>query len=138
MDFFGGGYYPVYADFNSVSGLDKGATVEIAGVDVGIVDAITLEPKSDMAKVRMEIKDGVKLKEDVVASIRAQGIVGDDYMSISPGESGRIIPPGRMNKAYEVPHRFRAIDKSSSSKGRSSPGKIVHQSVGKPQFFACR
>src|SRR5512136_1163099 len=46
MELIGGNYYNVYADFDSVSGLKSGASVEIAGVEVGRVHSIVLDPES--------------------------------------------------------------------------------------------
>lgn len=45
LELFGGDYYQVLADFDSVSGLKQGASVEIAGVEVGRVEKIMLDPK---------------------------------------------------------------------------------------------
>jgi phospholipid/cholesterol/gamma-HCH transport system substrate-binding protein len=44
--------------------------------------------------VRMEIRKGIALQEDAIASIRTRGLIGDKYVSISPGASDRLIPPG--------------------------------------------
>jgi len=48
-----------YGEFDSVSGLKIGATVEIAGVNAGRVDGITLDTKSGMARVRLQIDNGI-------------------------------------------------------------------------------
>lgn len=86
--------YPVVASFGSVSGLKPGATVEIAGVQVGKVESITLDPSSYEAVVRMTIHQDVKLQEDSIASIRTAGIIGDRYVDLSPGGSPDLIKPG--------------------------------------------
>lgn len=96
IDFFGKPNYQVNAEFDSVAGLKNGADVEIAGVNVGRVDGINLDPQSELARVRLEIKKGIKLQEDVIASIRTQGLIGHKFISISPGGSGSDIPPGGM------------------------------------------
>ncbi len=86
--------YAVSASFNSVSGLKEGAFVEIAGVKVGKVASIVLDPEEYEAVVTMSIQNGVKLQEDSIASIRTAGIMGDRYISISPGGAEEYIPPG--------------------------------------------
>lgn len=91
LEIVGGDYVPVHAEFASVSGLKKGVSVEIAGVDVGKVESITLDNYS--ADVLMKIRTGVKLPEDTIASIRTRGLIGDKYVSLSPGASGHMIPP---------------------------------------------
>lgn len=80
------------AEFSSVSGLKKDAAVEIAGVEVGKVDSIA--EKDYKAMVTMRIRKGIPLQEDAIASIRTRGLIGDRYVSLSPGASDRLIPPG--------------------------------------------
>src|SRR5512136_1209680 len=68
MELLGGDNYQVSAEFNSVSGLKEGASVEIAGVDVGRVERITLDPaKGYVAKVYLRINSGTKLSDDTIA-----------------------------------------------------------------------
>jgi len=92
LEILGGDYVPVHAEFASVSGLKPGAGVEIAGVEIGKVDAITLDDYR--ADVRLKIRRGVRLQEDTIASIRTRGLIGDKYVHLSPGASDRLIPPG--------------------------------------------
>ena len=91
LEIVGGDYVPVHAEFASVSGLKKGVSVEIAGVDIGKVESITLD--NHKADVLMKIRTGVRLPEDTIASIRTRGLIGDKYVSLSPGASDRVIPP---------------------------------------------
>jgi len=93
MELFGGDFYPVQAEFDSVSGLKSGASVEIAGVEVGRVGRIILDPKRDMAQVFMQIKPNIKLSDDVIASVRTRGIIGDKFVKLSPGGSDKFLPP---------------------------------------------
>ena len=95
LEIVGGDYVPVHAEFASVSGLKPGVSVEIAGVDVGKVESITL--RDYKADVLMKIREGIRLQEDTIASIRTRGLIGDKYVSLSPGASDRVIPPnGRI------------------------------------------
>ncbi len=92
MELLGGDYYTVSALFDSVSGLKPGARVEIAGVEVGKVDRIVLDPKSgDQAVVSMKIRSGVKITDDVIASVRTSGIIGDKFIMLKPGGSERYL-----------------------------------------------
>ncbi|WP_020676520.1 outer membrane lipid asymmetry maintenance protein MlaD [Geopsychrobacter electrodiphilus] len=86
--------YTVSAKFGSVSGLKPDGRVEISGVQVGKVIGIRLEPKSYQAIVQMKIDQGVLLQEDVIASIRTAGIIGDRYVSISPGGMDKVLKDG--------------------------------------------
>jgi len=95
MEMFGGDYYKVYADFDSVSGLKSGAAVEVAGVAVGKVGRIILDPKNgSRARVYLQIKGGVKLQDDVIASVRTSGIIGDKFIQVKPGGSDKILADG--------------------------------------------
>jgi phospholipid/cholesterol/gamma-HCH transport system substrate-binding protein len=95
MELVGGDHYLVHADFDSVSGLKKGATVEIAGVEVGRVDRIELDPTySDRARVYLRIRDGIKIQDDVIASVRTSGIIGDKFIKLKPGGSEKLLADG--------------------------------------------
>ncbi|HIJ81644.1 MAG TPA: outer membrane lipid asymmetry maintenance protein MlaD [Desulfuromonadales bacterium] len=88
----GGNFYSVAAGFDSVSGLKPGARVEVAGVDVGKVDRIVLDPKSgDRALAYLRINAGVKISDDVIASIRTSGIIGDKFIKLKPGGSDKLL-----------------------------------------------
>ncbi|MDF1553775.1 MAG: outer membrane lipid asymmetry maintenance protein MlaD [Deferrisomatales bacterium] len=94
VQFFGGDTYPVQARFGSVSGLQTGAVVEIAGVRVGRVTGIHLNGEDYDAVVDLAIDRGVKLQLDSIASIRTAGIIGNRYVSIAPGGDEEYIGPG--------------------------------------------
>ncbi|GLI40101.1 outer membrane lipid asymmetry maintenance protein MlaD [Geobacter hydrogenophilus] len=92
MELVGGDHYEVYAEFDSVSGLKEGAAVEIAGVEIGRVDRIALDPKfNDRARVSMRIANGVKLQDDIIASVRTSGIIGDKFILLKPGGSDKFL-----------------------------------------------
>lgn len=84
--------YLVYAEFDNISGLKYGASVEIAGVPIGEVSNISL--KDPVAKVTLKLNRSVKLKDDDIASIRTKGIIGDRYVKISRGGSDKYIEEG--------------------------------------------
>lgn len=92
MEIYGTGYQ-IYATFDNVSGLKTGAAVEIAGVEVGRVDSITITPQ-DQARVGLKIKPGVKVYDDAIASVRTKGIIGDKFVKLSPGSSEKPITVG--------------------------------------------
>lgn len=92
MEIMGGNFYSVVASFDSVSGLKPGAKVEVAGVEVGKVDRIELDSKSgDRALAYLKIQDGVKITDDVIASIRTSGIIGDKFIKLRPGGSETML-----------------------------------------------
>lgn len=91
---FGDNSYPIKAQFISISGLKEGAPVELAGVKIGKVASITLQHEDYEAEVELAINRDVKLHEDVIASIRTQGIIGDKFVKISPGGSEEYLQAG--------------------------------------------
>ena len=101
LELFGNTGYVVVADFASVAGLKIGDPVEIAGVRVGKVDAIGLA--DDKARVTLRLEQQVKLQEDVIASVRARGLIGDKFVLISPGASDKIIAAGGKIRETESP-----------------------------------
>jgi|UniRef100_A0A7C3LT12 phospholipid/cholesterol/gamma-HCH transport system substrate-binding protein len=84
------GSYRIYADFNSVDGLEKGTAVRIAGVRVGEVTDISLLP-SGKAHVEMTIFNGLALPGDIHPIIFSNGFLGKLYIELVPGKSGKPI-----------------------------------------------
>ena len=86
--------YPVTARFTSISGLKEGSVIELAGVNVGKVTRIELDPDDYEAVVQMDIDKSVKLQDDSIASIRTAGIIGDKFIKLTPGGSEMILGAG--------------------------------------------
>jgi len=94
MELMGGNYYSVYAGFQSATGLKPGAQVEMAGVPIGRVESISLDPKRQEAVVELKIENGVELSEDVIASVKTSGLIGDKYIMLTPGSGMAYLDPG--------------------------------------------
>ena len=92
LELVGGDVYEVEAQFNSASGLKPGTAVEIAGVEGGRIRGITLI--EDRAKVILAVNSTVKLYTDTIASIKSRGIIGEKFLSLSPGGGGDPLKPG--------------------------------------------
>lgn len=92
LELIGGNVYEVVAQFNTASGLKNGSSVEIAGVEVGRVRAITLN--EDRAAVTLAVDNKVKLYTDTIASIKTRGIIGEKFLALSPGGGGDPLKPG--------------------------------------------
>jgi phospholipid/cholesterol/gamma-HCH transport system substrate-binding protein len=89
MEWFGDDYYTLDARFDSVSGLKAGAQVDMAGVEIGQVADIRLDNERQVAIVRLKVKKGVMLTDDVIASVKTSGLIGDKYIKLTPGGSDR-------------------------------------------------
>ena len=87
--------YRLSAQFNTVAGLAPRAKVMVAGVTIGRVTAIHIDPISVRAVVEMAIDREVDyLTTDSIASIKTAGVLGEQYVSIAVGGSEDILEPG--------------------------------------------
>ena len=82
---FGEDSYILYARFVSVSGLRVGNPVEMLGIEIGRVEGLEMDQKSQMAVVKFRLNKGVKVFDDAIASIKTAGLIGDKFVSIDPG-----------------------------------------------------
>lgn len=92
MEIVGERGYEIYGVFSNVGGLKNGSSVEIAGVKVGRVKSVTLY--NYQARVVLNLPENVKLQEDAIVSIKTKGLIGEQYVEITPGGSEKIIKPG--------------------------------------------
>jgi len=92
-EFVGGDTYEVEARFANTGGLNAGALVMLAGVNVGRVEGIRLDPADYSAIVDMKIRSGVQLPSDTMASIKTSGLIGDKYIALAPGAEEEFLEP---------------------------------------------
>jgi phospholipid/cholesterol/gamma-HCH transport system substrate-binding protein len=89
-------HYMLYAMFDNVSGLKNNDGIQIAGVKVGKVAAISLSQKNERAQVTLQLNEGIMVDEDAIASIKTSGIIGDKYVAISIGGGDPLKPGGTI------------------------------------------
>jgi len=80
--------YRLEANFQNVAGLGNGADVRVGGIHEGAVKRIELPRRPDgPVTVVMALEEPTKsvIRKDSVASIKAEGLVGDKYVEISFG-----------------------------------------------------
>jgi phospholipid/cholesterol/gamma-HCH transport system substrate-binding protein len=92
--------YTIHAEFSEVGGLAEGATVRLAGVQIGRVAGVEL-PSQPGGKVRVDLSIARqftdRVRKDSVARIETQGLLGDKIIEISVGTAGAPpIGPGEM------------------------------------------
>ncbi|QSP94523.1 outer membrane lipid asymmetry maintenance protein MlaD [Marinobacter salinisoli] len=81
-----GSTYTVYANFNDIGGLRPRGRVSMAGVTVGSIESISLEPETFQARVSLAIRSDVdNIPADSSAVIRTSGLLGEQYIDISIG-----------------------------------------------------
>jgi phospholipid/cholesterol/gamma-HCH transport system substrate-binding protein len=103
MELLGDEYYFLNARFDTVAGLKKGSQVELAGVQIGQVDGISLDTERMAALVKLKIKKGIEVSDDAIASVKTAGLIGDKYINITPGGSDEILQSGDMILETESP-----------------------------------
>jgi len=89
-----GGGYTLTAQFDHIDGVRDGTDVRLNGVKVGSVLSQTLDPKTFVPTVRVSIERDIKLPTDTVLTVVSGGLLGDKYLSLTPGVEDTTIPPG--------------------------------------------
>ena len=90
----GGHGYQVQAKFGQVGALAPGAVVSVAGVKVGNVSSITLDPKTYLAVVKLDLDAKTPLPADTVAKITSDGLLGGQHVVLEPGGSSDNLKAG--------------------------------------------
>ncbi|WP_072572920.1 outer membrane lipid asymmetry maintenance protein MlaD [Granulibacter bethesdensis] len=86
--------YPLTAQFENITGLTAGSDVRMAGVKIGTVEKTSLNPKTFQAVVTLRIRDDIHLPKDSAAQILSDGLLGSQYLGLSPGGDEQVIAPG--------------------------------------------
>lgn len=97
--------YDVSARFDQIDGIRPGSEVRLAGIKIGTVTRDRLDPQTYFAVVEMNIDPSVKLPVDTSAKITSEGLLGDKYISLTPGGSEQMIRAGG-----EIQHTQGSID----------------------------
>ncbi len=86
--------YNITAKFLKVGGLNVGSDVRINGIKIGTVVSQNLDETDYTANVVMSISPEIKLPSDSVASIVADGLIGNKFIKIDPGHETTILKDG--------------------------------------------
>lgn len=79
--------YPLTASFRSIEGITVGSDVRLAGVKVGTVTDITLNPDTFRADTAITMQDNIFLPDDSAIVISSEGLLGGNFVEILPGGS---------------------------------------------------
>ena len=90
-----GGGYLLKAQFSSIGGLANGSDVKIGGVVVGRVADERLDPVTYAAVVQLRINNNIKIPQDTSAAISSDGLLGGNYVALSPGGSDTMLQAGQ-------------------------------------------
>ena len=91
-----GATYEVTAEFDDASGLTPGTDVRMAGVKIGTVQANELDTETFMAKVTMNIQDGIEMPTDTSARIIPDGLLGGNFIALEPGGDEDVLKNGSV------------------------------------------
>ncbi|MDE2182460.1 MAG: outer membrane lipid asymmetry maintenance protein MlaD [Alphaproteobacteria bacterium] len=85
--------YELTAKMPRVDGIAVGTDIRLSGIKVGTVSAMTLDANY-LVTVHMDIHSDVKVPDDSSLVVTSSGLLGSSYLSISPGGSDKMLPPG--------------------------------------------
>ena len=86
--------YELTASFRSVEGITAGTDIRLAGVKIGQISDLTLNPDTFRADVTLAFADGVAIPNDSAVAIASEGILGGSFVEIVPGGSLDNFAPG--------------------------------------------
>ena len=89
-----GGSYPLSASFRSAEGIAVGSDVRLAGISVGSVTGLELDPASYQARATLTVRDGLEIPEDSDVKIASESLLGGSFVEISPGASEFMLQAG--------------------------------------------
>jgi len=90
--------YQLQAYFTNVGGLKPTASVRSAGVLVGRVSEIILDPERYEAKVTMTIDKRYQFPKDTFANIQTSGLLGENFIGLLPGADDQMLKSGEVFK----------------------------------------
>ncbi len=86
--------YEINAKLSKVDGLAIGTDVRLAGIKIGTVSDLTLDPKTYLVTVHMDIQSDIKLPEDSSVLVTQAGFLGGQYLSVTPGGDDKMMAAG--------------------------------------------
>lgn len=101
--FSSGDTYTVMARFDNIGGLKSRAPVRSAGVLVGRVTSISLDPKTFQGVVKLAIERSFQFPKDSSAKILTSGLLGDQYVGLEAGyEEDNLAPGGTIKQTQSA------------------------------------
>jgi phospholipid/cholesterol/gamma-HCH transport system substrate-binding protein len=86
--------YPLTASFRSVEGITVGSDVRLAGVKVGTITDLSLNPETFFADARILVRNDVQLPTDSTILISSEGLLGGNFVELLPGGALETLAPG--------------------------------------------
>jgi len=86
--------YDLTARVGDAGALAPGAKVTIAGVKIGSVSSVSIDPKSYLAVVHLAVDGDVQIPSDSTLKITSDGLLGGAHIAIAPGGAADNLKPG--------------------------------------------
>ena len=86
--------YKLIAEFDRIDGLTVGSDVRMSGIKVGTVIDQELNKQNFYATVTLSINDDIELPDDTSAKITMEGLLGGNYVSLTPGGRFDLLTDG--------------------------------------------
>ena len=86
-------HYNLAADFRSVEGISIGTDVRLAGVKIGTVKDIKLDPDTYRVNAIFSVKNAIQIPDDSQAIISSEGLLGGNFIELVPGGSFDYLAP---------------------------------------------
>ncbi|RYH11109.1 outer membrane lipid asymmetry maintenance protein MlaD [Tropicimonas sp. IMCC6043] len=86
--------YDLTASFRSVEGISLGTDVRMAGIKIGSVSALDLNPETFRAEITMSIGAPVAIPEDSSVAVSSEGLLGGNFVELVPGGSPFVLADG--------------------------------------------
>ncbi len=86
--------YELFASFRSVEGITVGTDIRMAGVKIGTVTGLDLNPETFRADVTLNLRGGLEVPEDSSVAISSEGLLGGNFVELVPGGSPFNLGPG--------------------------------------------
>ena len=90
----GGNSYDLTASFQSAEGITVGTDVRLAGVKIGTVSRLDLNPQTFYADAVLTLRQSVHLPDDSAALVSSEGLLGGNYIELRPGGSTANLAAG--------------------------------------------
>jgi phospholipid/cholesterol/gamma-HCH transport system substrate-binding protein len=90
----GSATYPLSASFRSLEGVSVGSDVRLAGVKVGTVTEVILNPETYRADTVVSLEEGIAIPDDSAIIISSEGLLGGNFVEIVPGGSPFFFEAG--------------------------------------------
>ncbi|GAA5158527.1 outer membrane lipid asymmetry maintenance protein MlaD [Viridibacterium curvum] len=116
--------YPLSAEFDNIGGLKVRAPIKSAGVVVGRIESIELNPETFRALVKMRVDSRFSFPRDTFATINTSGLLGEQYIGLEPGADDQVLKPGeKMKKTQSAVVLEKLISQFMFSKAEEGPAK---------------